>query len=372
MLIQNGRSFKPAPEAAIKEATQGIESPELVLAFASTKQAPEGIAQGLAARFPNALVVGCTTTGEILDGARVTGSLTLTALSSSGLRFASGLLDLSAWEPSQAEVNVQRMLRELGVDPESMDTRHYFCMLFIDGLSLLEESVSAAVSSALQGIPLVGGSAGDDLQFSRTQVFFAGQAHPHAAALVLVHAPKGYDIMKHQHFTKTATTLAVTRVDAKKRRVYELDGRVAASAYASALGLTREALTNDLTFMNPTIFSFHGESYVRSIQKIEDDGSITFYCAVEEGMVLELGSHEDMAAALAKASDGLQKAQRPPLFIGFNCILRALEMEQSKLGEALCKSWGQLAEHSIGFDTYGEQLNGLHINQTLVGVALRA
>jgi hypothetical protein len=25
----------------------------------------------------------------------------------------------------------------------------------------------------------------------------------------------------------------------------------------------------------------------------------------------------------------------------------------------------------IGFDTYGEQLNGLHINQTLVAVAIR-
>jgi len=25
----------------------------------------------------------------------------------------------------------------------------------------------------------------------------------------------------------------------------------------------------------------------------------------------------------------------------------------------------------VGFDTYGEQLNGLHINQTLVALALR-
>jgi hypothetical protein len=30
-----------------------------------------------------------------------------------------------------------------------------------------------------------------------------------------------------------------------------------------------------------------------------------------------------------------------------------------------------LAKHSIGFDTYGEMWNGLHINQTLVGVTLR-
>ena len=34
-------------------------------------------------------------------------------------------------------------------------------------------------------------------------------------------------------------------------------------------------------------------------------------------------------------------------------------------------SLNETAEHIIGFDTYGEQLNGLHINQTLVGVGFQ-
>ena len=58
----------------------------------------------------------------------------------------------------------------------------------------------------------------------------------------------------------------------------------------------------------------------------------------------------------------------PQLVIGCDCILRKLEITQKaqkdSVGEFL------LRNNTVGFNTYGEQYRGLHINQTLVGIAI--
>jgi hypothetical protein len=125
--------------------------------------------------------------------------------------------------------------------------------------------------------------------------------------------------------------------------------------------------------MHPVTFSCNNEIYVRSIQRIEDDGSIVFYCGVEEGMVLDLGGHHPMRDSLDGDLARLrQEMGKADLLIACNCILRALEAEQTQQHETLGEVLSQASGAYIGFDTYGEQLNGLHINQTLVALALRA
>ena len=56
--------------------------------------------------------------------------------------------------------------------------------------------------------------------------------------------------------------------------------------------------------------------------------------------------------------------------IGCDCILRRLELEALGLAEEVGHF---MAEHKVvGFSTYGEQLRGVHVNQTFVGLALRS
>jgi hypothetical protein len=58
----------------------------------------------------------------------------------------------------------------------------------------------------------------------------------------------------------------------------------------------------------------------------------------------------------------------PLLTIGCDCFLRRLEAEYR--GEADAMS-GYLQQHRvIGFNTYGEQYDGMHINQTFTGVVI--
>jgi hypothetical protein len=58
----------------------------------------------------------------------------------------------------------------------------------------------------------------------------------------------------------------------------------------------------------------------------------------------------------------------PQLVLGCDCILRKLEISQSSLTDRVGEMF--MRNNAIGFNTYGEQFQGVHINQTLVGIAI--
>ena len=61
---------------------------------------------------------------------------------------------------------------------------------------------------------------------------------------------------------------------------------------------------------------------------------------------------------------------RPELVLGCDCILRYLELDQRASRAAVD---ALLADHNVvGFATYGEQYNAMHVNQTFTGVAIGA
>jgi len=373
MEILEGSSLATDPERAVAEAVRGWTSnPDLILAFSSPVRPADGVARALAARFPASQVVGCTTAGEHLSGAHFAGGLVLTGLSSPRMRWATGLIDdLATADAARVRAVVDQMFATLGVDRDSFDPRRYFCLSFVDGLSGAEERVTPLVADALDGISLLGGSAGDDLAFARTEVMFGGRACSGAAVLALCETDVAFTILKHQHFATTSRLLAITKADVAGRRVYEIDGQPAAIAYARALGVPVDQLTDAMTFENPLTFQHQHQLYVRSIQKIHADHSISFYCAIEQGMVVDVGRHEEFVPALAAELARAASAGPIDLLIGSNCVLRALETASGGHYDAIAGLFKKFTKHMIGFDTYGEQLDGLHINQTLVALALR-
>lgn len=318
-------------------------------------------------------MAGCTTAGEQIGGSHHRGALVVAGVISPNVRWKTTLVEnIATFEQATADAAVGRLFGELAVDPASFDPRELFCLTFIDGLSMKEETIASMVAESLDGVSLIGGSAGDDLKFTKTHVITEGRAETNAAVLVLGHSKTPFTILKHQHFVDTPRTLAITRADVDARRVYEMDGLPAAIAYSRALGIEREALTDELTFSNPLTFSCRGELYVRSILKVNDDDSITFYCGIEEGMVLDVGGHTNLVEALRDDLTATCRGQEKFAFlIGCNCILRALEAESGASHPAVGEVISKASRSSIGFDTYGEQLNGLHINQTLVALAFR-
>ena len=65
---------------------------------------------------------------------------------------------------------------------------------------------------------------------------------------------------------------------------------------------------------------------------------------------------------------GNQRLGAPLLTIGCDCFLRRLELEDSDNLEPIGRYLRD--QRVLGFNTYGEQFNGMHINQTFTGVAI--
>jgi hypothetical protein len=367
MEVFGGRSLEVDASRAVLEATSGWDEPEMILVFTSPVRPAADVASALVTRFPRAKVVGCTTAGEHLGGEHTKGGLVATGIRSSKLRWATAMVeDLATADTSRIRATVDGMFAELGIERETFDARKYFCLFFIDGLSGREEVITPLVSEALDGIVLVGGSAGDDLRFERTDVICGATAATGSAVLALCECGVDFSVLKHQHFVCTGQLLAITRADVAARRVFEIDGVPAARAYARALGIPREAFDATVAFEHPLVFQYEHQLYVRSLRQIHDDDSLSFYCAIEEGMVVSVGDREPMVAALASNLTTVQA----DLVIGSNCILRALEADKLGLHDELGQVFRTRAKHMIGFDTYGEQLDGLHVNQTFVALAL--
>jgi len=308
--------------------------------------------------------IGCTTAGEVCaqDGHCEDG-VVATAVRSPRFELSAALVeDAAGFNASQA-VQIKHLLEgRTGVPPS-------FGLLLVDGLSMAEEQVSAVLSHTLGDVPFVGGSAGDDLKFERTWVAANGAAAHNAAAVGVVRTSHPFRLFHSHHFEATSERLVITKAVPSERRVTEVNGEPAAEGYAKAVGLEIDQLSPSIFAEHPVMLSIGGEYYVRSIQKVNPDGSLTFFCAIDEGLVLRVAKGRDLPERLGQQLDALESQLGDiGLVIGFDCILRRLELLNRGQRDEVAATIGRVP--FIGFSTYGEQYNGLHVNQTMTGVAI--
>ena len=214
---------------------------------------------------------------------------------------------------------------------------------------------------------IIGGSAGDDLKFSSTHVYANGAAYTNAAILTMIKCRTGFDIIKTQSFTVLDRKLTATKVDLAARKVIEFDNKPAAKAYADALGIP-ESKAADYFFSNPLGLIADGEVFVRSPQRVAEDG-IVFYCNILEGMEVSLLQSQNIIIDTGKALENkIAEMGAISGIINFHCILRTLELEQKNQSEAYGQIFSDIP--TIGFSTYGEEYLG-HINQTSTMLAFK-
>ncbi|MEJ1157402.1 FIST N-terminal domain-containing protein [Prosthecomicrobium sp. N25] len=372
--IRVASSRAPDTAAAVDEIAtalgeDGREAAFLFL-FASPRYDADALAAGLADRFPGVGFAGGTTAGEIGPGGLEEGSVVVTALPRGGFTVEAALLpDLRNFTVEKAADVVwpmqARLARRLGAEPPG----GRFAVTFLDGMCRREEVVVAGLQRCLDNMPLVGGSCGDGLDFSRTFVFHGGRAWTNAGVLVLVHTERPFELVRSEHFEPTDVKLVVTECDGETRTVSEINAEPAAAAYAAAVGLEGDFL-GPLSFAShPVLVRVGGEYYSRSIQKVNPDGSLSFFCAIDTGVVLTAARPVDLVGALGRALDDVDKAVGGiEALIGFDCVLRRLDAENRQV---LRKVEDLYRRHRVvGFNTYGEQYRTMHLNQTFTGVAI--
>lgn len=372
--IRRGFSTKTDPSDAIDEIHAGVFQPDakLVAFFCSPSYDPNAIASRVRERFGEGNVIGCTTAGEIGAGGYLEKSVSAFSLAGPSFEVVTGRIDrLQQFDMPAGHKLTREMLNQLrasGVNPAPNNT---FGFLLIDGLSIREENVTSALYGALDDISLFGGSAGDALRFERTLLYHGGEFRTDCALFTLLHTSRPFTVFKTQHFVESGDKLVITEADPSKRLVMEINGDLAANEYAETIGMTADQLGPDVFAAHPVVLSIGGNAYVRSIQKANEDGSLSFYCAIDEGIVLTVARGKDMVNNLRGAlEEAERKVGKPSLIIGCDCVLRNLELDQKKLKQSV----GDLLRsyNVVGFSTYGEQFNAMHVNQTFTGVALGA
>lgn len=371
-LVRRAQSRAQDARLAAQELHAGLKQDGmgLVIFFCSSEYDLEALADEIDRLFAGVTVIGCTTAGEIGPVGYCQKSLVGASFASSACVAASGRLDeLQHYEIAKGQAFAHSVLQQLEALAPSASPSNTFAFLLIDGLSIREEPVVRTLQAVLGRIPLIGGSAGDDMKFSRTWVFHGGAFHTDAAVLLLVNTDLPFRTFKTQHFVSENERLVVTETDAPHRIVKEINGLPAAEEYARVVGTTIDKLSPDHFAAFPVVVVIDGTDYVRSIQKFNPDGSLTFYCAIEEGLVLRVARGQDMLSNLEATFAGLRaEIGEPAIVFGCDCILRNLEMTQGGLREKI----GNILESNkvVGFSTYGEQYGGVHVNQTFTGIAV--
>lgn len=342
----------------------------LVIFFCSSAYDLEALAGEMRRLFVGVQVVGCTTAGEIGPAGYREHSLCGASFAADSFNAVSGCLDrLQQFKIAMGQPLAQELLHRLERQAPQANAGNSFALLLIDGLSVREEPVTHALQNALGGLPLAGGSAADGLNFGITHVYFKGRFYADCALLVLVSTRLPFKLFKTQHFVATDEKMVVTEADAARRIVKKINGLPAAREYARILGLELSDLKPSCFAANPVVVVIDGTNYVRSIQKANPDGSLTFFCAIENGLVFRLAKGVDLLDNLTQAFERVRADIGPPqLVLGCDCVLRKLEISQSEQIESV----GEVLRHNqvIGFNTYGEQFQGVHVNQTFVGIAI--
>ncbi|NML76047.1 FIST signal transduction protein [Rhizobium sp. S-51] len=354
-------------EAALADLRRQLSHarPSFILLFVPSRLSPDALSEALRNVFPNTVVFGCTTAGQITPRGYEDDALVALAFERSHFRVASTLFaPISPVSIADVVQQTERLAEQFRVTPG----RKRLALIFADGLSKQEDILVAALEAGLKDIPVFGGSAGDGMRFEQTQVLRNGEFHSNAALLLLLETELAFSGLGFDHFQPTDSRMVVTRAVPEERLVLEINGSPAAHEYARLVNVPVDELSPTIFAENPVLVRNGNTYHVRAIQQIHGEHGLTFLSAIDDGLLLTLGRGKEIIRTLDTGLAVTDKQGEPPDFIlGFDCYLRKLEIDRKGLAPEASERFRE--RRVVGFSTYGEQHLGVHVNQTFVGVA---
>lgn len=365
--VQTAVSYEQDAARAVKEVAGQLDAFKacFLLVFVPDGLNLDDTASALNMHFAGVPVFGCTTAGVITPHGYENDALLVLSFPKAHFRCSTQLI--SPLKPLSIKQTASEV-RKLSAQFQKTANWSRLALTFADGLSKQEDILVAALQSALGDMPVFGGSAGNGLNFYETSVFHMGRFHSNAALVMLLETDLEFTGLGFDHFLPTASQMVVTDAVPEERLALEINGSPAAEEYARLVGLEVDQLSPRVFAENPVLVR-NGELYhVRAIQGVQQGGALSFLSAIDVGLLLTLGRGREILRTLNDELDIKSSLGKPPDFIlGFDCFLRKLEIDQKELTDSASEI---LRGHRVlGFNTYGEQHCGVHVNQTFVGVA---
>ncbi len=356
-------------EDAVERLAEALQpdSLALVVLFLSPEAEITDLIGQAQRRFAPAPVVGCTTAGEISAAGYTEGEIVALGFPESHFSARTILVaDLDDFDPHDL---IKRMIRNRNdMAQETPDWVSDFTFLLVDGLSTKEDTLTSQLSIGLGPVAFFGGSAGDGADFGKTYVLHGGKAHSNAAILIQLRSRCPIRVFKTDHLIPSDRRMVVTGADPARRIVHEINAEPAAREYARLLGKDPEQLTTFTFAAHPVVVRIGDQHHVRAIQQVADNGDLVFFSAIDEGVVLTLAEPENMVTHLEREMAALNEPGKPEVIVACDCILRRVEAQQKQMTAEISRILRN--NRVVGFSTYGEQINSMHVNQTLTGVAI--
>lgn len=329
-----------------------------VLVFGSVNRFNErGFAKTLRKRYPEAHIIGCTTSGEITSDGVYDDSVHITAMKweRSTLRFISK--PVNSMEQSHA-LGAQ-IAGELRMD----DLKGVFVLS--DGLNVNGSELVQGLQEVLPNVPITGGLAGDDAQFSKTLLLNDDKISDRVVVAVGIY---GNDAIVTSGalggWKPYGPPRQITR--SNKNVVYELDSKPALPLYKMYIGYyANELPASGLNFP----FAIMDEKNVNVIRTLlsvnEKENSLTFAGNINQGSTVRFlkSDHDSLVMGASEAARQiLQKdvnINDKALAICVSCVGRKLVMESQVADEvfAVQRLLG-LQTGITGFYSNGEICSG--------------
>lgn len=316
--------------------------------------------QEISELLPDAVIIGSTTDGEIMDGRVTSGEVVLNFT-----QFEQTTLKVAAQEHrSDGFYSGQKLAHHLiGDDTQLM-------IAFVDGIHTNGEEFLKGIASVNNNIMVAGGLAADNGKFKETYVFTKGSILNKGAVAVTLNN-RNLHVHTDYSFNWYPIGNELTITHAKGNRIYMIDGRTAVDTYAYYLGDDIAKGLPSVGIEFPLIVNRNGLDVSRAIIGKENDGSVIAAGNIYTGEKVRIGygnSKEILEKSHIIVENTLKQVSEA-IFL-YSCSTRKYFMGDEIESETLPLQ--DIAPVS-GFFTYGEfftlEKNEL-FNQTMTIVSL--
>ncbi|HVS03269.1 MAG TPA: FIST N-terminal domain-containing protein [Thermoanaerobaculia bacterium] len=310
-------------------ATPGdLRGVQLVLAFGSRELCVRGEAsRELAAAYPDACVVGCSTAGEICGTEVTDDTLVSTAVAFEGTTLRRARVDLAAADSSHAAG--QRLAASL--PREGL----VHVVVLSEGLEVNGSELVRGITASLPpAVTVTGGLSGDGERFAETRVICDGEAQQGTVVAIGFYGQRlrvGYASLGG--WDPFGPERRITR--SRGNVLYELDGRSALELYQRYLGEHAAGLpASGLLFPLSLRTAQGGPGVVRTILGVDRAAhSLTFAGDMPEGAYARLMKANfdrliDGAVSAARTSYEAVGAATPEMALLISCVGRKMVLKQ--------------------------------------------
>lgn len=203
--------------------------PKAALVYAAIDQDLAAIGETLRAQYPDMVIAGGTTDGEIAGGEGfLEDSVVVMLFASDDLDFAVGIGRNAIADPAQSTADAVAMARA-GSDKDIC-----LAIAMLEGLGTnIHDLVGGLQTTLGPDVPVVGGAAGDQLRFQGTRQICNTTVTSDAVVILTLHGSVGVSVGVATGYTPLGQLHKVTK--ATGAVVHQIDNRPAADLYADYL-----------------------------------------------------------------------------------------------------------------------------------------